>query len=72
MKGEVGLQLVSVEKMNSKKDIQAIGNSAKNLFKQVAAEHKDTPWAVLAKRAGVVALGLEWQPYSMGAMLKDD
>lgn len=72
MKGQVGLQLVSVEKMNSKKDIQDIGNAAKKLFNQVASEHKETPWAVLAKRSRVVALGLEWQPYTMGAMLKDD
>jgi hypothetical protein len=63
-KGHVGLQLVSVEKMKSKKEIKEFAESAKELFARIVKEHKGTPWAVQAKRAGAAALGLEWRPYS--------
>lgn len=63
-KGHVGLQLVSVEKMKSKKEVKEIADSAKELFARIVQEHKGTPWAVQAKRDGSVALGLEWRPYS--------
>ena len=65
-KGHVGLQLVSVEKMKSKKEIKEIADSAKELFARIVKEHKGTPWAVQAKRDGSAALGLEWRPYSAG------
>jgi hypothetical protein len=65
-----GLQLVSVDKMKSKKDIKEIADSAKTLFAQVATEHRGTPWAVQAKRWQVIALGLEWRPFREGGMLK--
>ena len=42
--------------------------SARELFARIAEEHPGTPWAVQSKREGVVALGLEWQPYSVGRM----
>ena len=29
---------------------------------KMATEHAGTPWAVLAKRDKLTALGLEWQP----------
>ncbi|HET6574248.1 MAG TPA: hypothetical protein VFG68_11630 [Fimbriiglobus sp.] len=63
-KGTVGLQLVSVVKMKSKKDIREVAESARELFARIVTEHKGTPWAVQAKRDGAVALGLEWRPYS--------
>jgi hypothetical protein len=63
-KGHVGLQLVSVEKMKSKKEIKEIADAAKELFARVVKEHRGTPWAVQAKRDGAVALGLEWRPFS--------
>ncbi|HVK15613.1 MAG TPA: caspase family protein [Fimbriiglobus sp.] len=63
-KGHVGLQLVSVEKMKSKKEIKEIADSSKELFARVVKEHQGTPWAVQAKRDGAVALGLEWRPFS--------
>ena len=72
MKGQTGLQLVSAEKMNSKKDIKDIADEAKKLFARVADEHKGTPFAVQAKRAKVIALGLKWQPYTPGGTRKDD
>ncbi len=65
-KGQVGLQLVSVEKMKSKKDVKEIADAAKELFAQIEKEHKGTPWAVLAKRDKAAALGLEWRPYTAG------
>jgi hypothetical protein len=68
-KGQVGLQLVSVEKMNSKKDVREIADAARELFAKIAQEHKGTPWAVLAKRNRVIALGMKWQPYSLGVTL---
>jgi hypothetical protein len=72
-KGQTGIQLVSVEKMKSKRDIRDIADSARELFDQVAEEHKGTPWAVQAKRSKVVALGLEWRPYNpAGTAAKDE
>jgi hypothetical protein len=67
-----GLQMVSSEKMKSKKDIRDIGDESKKLFAQLADEHKGTPWAVQAKRWKVVALGLEWRPFVEGGKVMDD
>lgn len=63
-KGQDGLQLVSVEKMKSKK--KELAEEARELFGKIAADHKGTPWAVAAKRSQAVALGLEWRPYAPG------
>jgi hypothetical protein len=65
-KGHVGLQLVSVERMKSKKEIKEVADSARELFARIVTEHEGTPWAVQAKRDGAVALGLEWRPFSEG------
>jgi hypothetical protein len=70
-KGHAGLQLVSVEKMKSGKDIREVAESARELFARVVKEHKGTPWAIQAKRDGAVALGLEWRPYSEGVAKGD-
>ncbi|MFO0849304.1 MAG: caspase family protein [Gemmataceae bacterium] len=45
-KGQDGLQLVSVEKMKSKK--KEVADEAKELFGKIATDHKGTPWAVAA------------------------
>ncbi len=58
-----GLQLVSMEKMQSKKEFRKFADEAKGLYDTVAKENKGTPWEVLAKRARVESLGLEWKPY---------
>ena len=71
-KGQTGIQMVSVEKMKSKKDIREIGDSAKELYSKLAEEHKGTPWAVLAKRSRVISLGLEWRPLTEAGMSKKD
>ena len=65
-KGQSGLILVSTEKMKSKKEVKDLAESAVELFDKIAAEHKGTPWAIQAKRYRVIALGLEWKPYTAG------
>ena len=59
----LGLQLVSMEKMQSKKEFRKFADEAKELYTTLAKENKGTPWEVLAKRARVESLGLEWKPY---------
>lgn len=71
-KGETGLQLVSVEKLKSKKDVQDTAAAARELFDAVAKDHAGTPWAVAAKRARAEALGLEWRPFAPGGKPKTD
>ena len=63
VKGETGLQLVSVEKLTSEKSIKNIAQESKTLFDKITQEHPGTPWAVRAKRSEVLALGLRWEPY---------
>lgn len=65
-KGQAGLVLVSTEKMKSKKEVKDLADAAVELFDKIADEHKGTPWAVQAKRYRVIALGLEWKPYTAG------
>ena len=65
-KGQAGLVLVSTEKMRSKKEVKELAEQAGELFDKIAAEHKGTPWAIQAKRYRVIALGLEWKPYTAG------
>jgi hypothetical protein len=65
-KGQAGLVLVSTEKMKSKKEVKDLADAAVELFDKIADEHKGTPWAIQAKRYRVVALGLEWKPYTAG------
>ena len=65
-KGQAGLTLVSTEKMKSKKEVKDLADAAVELFDRIAKEHPGTPWAIQAKRYRVVALGLEWRPFSVG------
>jgi hypothetical protein len=57
-----GWRLASCEKMQSGKDVREMAAQAKMLFAKLIKEHPGTPWEVLAKRAWLTALGLEWQP----------
>lgn len=71
----LGLQLVSVEKMESKRDIKDMAAEAKESFTELIEKHKGTPWAVMAKQYRVVSLGLKWQEYKPPVMVdkeKDD
>jgi hypothetical protein len=59
-----GWRLASSEKMASGKDVKEMAAQAKKLFAKIIQEHPGTPWEVLAKRARLTALGLEWRPSS--------
>jgi hypothetical protein len=39
-----------------------LAKDAKNMLDELAKQHANTPWAIMAKRDGTTALGLEWQP----------
>ena len=68
----LGLQLVSVEKMQSKKEFRKFADEAKLLYDKLATENKGTPWEVLAKRARVESLGLDWKAYAPSKDTDDD
>ncbi len=68
----LGLQLVSVEKMQSKKEFRKFADEAKLLYDRLATENKGTPWEVLAKRARVESLGLDWKAYMPSKDTDDD
>jgi RNA polymerase sigma-70 factor (ECF subfamily) len=57
-----GYRLVPKANM-SDRDAQKIAQQAKKLLKQLADDHKGTPWELIAKRELLTNLGLEWQPY---------
>lgn len=61
-KGHDGWRLVPAAKMHSKKDVQKLAEQSREHFEKVAAAHKDTPWAALAKRALDRQPGLKWEP----------
>lgn len=61
-KGNDGWRLVPAAKMHSKKDVQKLAEQAREQFEKLAAAHKDTPWAALAKRALDRQPGLKWEP----------
>jgi hypothetical protein len=67
-----GLQLVSSDKMKSKKDVKDVAEAGRELFTKIAEENKGTPWAVQARRAKVVGLGLTWQPLPKPTMTRDE
>ena len=67
-----GLQLVSVEKMKSKKEFRKFADEAKEIYDKLALENKGTPWEVLAKRARVESLGLEWKAFMPPKDTNDD
>jgi hypothetical protein len=64
--GQDRYRLVSAERMKSRKEVQEYAKQAKELYEKLVAEHKNTPWAIQAKRDKAFALGLSWQPISSG------
>jgi hypothetical protein len=58
-----GWRLASREKLIVK-DARERAGEAKKILSRMAKKYKGTPWEVLAKRAQLTALGLEWQPTS--------
>lgn len=56
-----GWRLSSREKPKGDSEGKRHARKARNLLEDLAEEHPKTPWALLAKREGLTALGLEWQ-----------
>jgi hypothetical protein len=57
-----GWRLASQEKLESGKDARDQARDAQALLLKLVKEHPGTPWALLAKRERVTALGLRWEP----------
>ena len=60
--GATGWRLVPSARIEGKRDVRALLAAADEGFATLAAEHKGTPWEVLARREKFTALGLEWKP----------
>jgi hypothetical protein len=60
--GHAGWRLVPAGKMLSKKDVREKAEAARGLFEKLAADHKGTPWADLARRELAAPPGLRWEP----------
>lgn len=58
--GAAGWRLAGSEKLTSRKDVRDLYVAAREGFAQVAADHKGTPWEVLAKRSRATVPGLRW------------
>jgi hypothetical protein len=59
--GSRGWLLAHAEKMQSKKPVRDLAAAAEEGFRTLAANHKGTPWEVLAKRALLTPPGLRWE-----------
>ena len=57
-----GWRLAAKEKMMWPKEFRDMAEEAKGIFEEIAKDHPETPWAVLADKHKEVKLGLEWQP----------
>jgi hypothetical protein len=67
-----GLQLVSTDKMKSRKEERKIADEGREILSELVKDHKGTPWEVAAKRTRSVAIGLEWRPYVPMEEMKSD
>jgi hypothetical protein len=47
--------------MGGDRTAEMMAASSRKLMEKLAAEHPDTPWAVLARRERLTGLGLEWK-----------
>jgi hypothetical protein len=65
--GHKGWKLASTEKMISPKDIRDMAEEGKTALAELAKEHPNTPWAVVAKTQKHITLGLQWQASSFEA-----
>jgi hypothetical protein len=60
-----GWRVASTEKVNATGKEPKVREYVKNvgkLWKKVMKDHPGTPWAVMARRESVTALGLDWRP----------
>jgi hypothetical protein len=58
--GATGWRLVPADKMQSRREVKQLAEDAAGALKALAADHKGTPWEVLAKRALLTPPGLRW------------
>jgi phage FluMu protein Com len=59
-----GWRLASQMTLSGDSTGKRLASTSRKSLEKLAKEHKNTPWAVLAKREKLTALGLEWQPSS--------
>ncbi len=59
--GGTGWRLVPGTKIEGKKDVRALFAAADEGFARLAADHKGTPWEVLARRSRAVLPGARWE-----------
>jgi hypothetical protein len=59
-----GWRVASTEKVNSTKEpkVKDYVKNVGKLWKKVMKDYPGTPWAVMARRESVTALGLDWRP----------
>jgi hypothetical protein len=60
--GGTGWRLVPSVKVEGRKESQAMFRAADEGFARLIAEHKGTPWEVLATRARATLPGAKWEP----------
>ena len=60
--GATGWRLVPSAKIEGRKDVQKMFAEADEGFANLAADHKGTPWEVLAKRSRATLPGVRWEP----------
>jgi hypothetical protein len=61
-----GWRLASQQEIQSGKEARDLAREAQALFQKLIKEHPGTPWALLAKRERLTALGLRWEPVRLG------
>jgi hypothetical protein len=57
-----GWRLSSRSELSSTGEAKELANESRKLLEKIAKDHAGTPWAVLARRDRMTALGLKWQP----------
>ncbi len=62
--GQNQYRLASSDRLRSGAEVRKLLEDARQLYAQIIAEHKGTPWAILAKREKNLSIGLVWQPSS--------
>jgi hypothetical protein len=60
--GQSGYRLASRTKLQGGKEFKDMAAKSQKMLEKLAKKYKGTPWEVLAKRAQLTTLGLEWQP----------
>jgi hypothetical protein len=63
LKGGTGWRLVAAATVEGKKEVRDLFAAAESGFERIAAEHKGTPWEVLAKRSRAALPSAKWEPF---------